>query len=145
MAVLINWYITALCIYIYIYIHNFIVFYNKFVVSTLSRFVQRNLHYELERRSMTMTALADGHHFWQCCLTTLPMIMAELKWDRRGPLARSIDIPGSHNCTGVTRYKQAVRIPHIFRLTVYCRVKISRFGYQRESHGWWTGRSPCCS
>jgi hypothetical protein len=64
------------------------------------------------------------------------MIMVEAKWGRFGPRARSIDIPGmdSHNCTGVTRYKQAVRIPQLFRLTVYFRVKIAHCGFQPESY-----------
>jgi len=50
-------------IYIYIYIPFYTMFYNTLVVSTPSRFEQRNLHYELERRSMTTRVLADGHHF----------------------------------------------------------------------------------
>ena len=65
------------------------------------------------------------------------MIMAELKWDRCGPRARSIDIPDidRHNYTGVTTHKQAVRIPHMFRLTVYCRVIIFRRRYRPGSYG----------
>jgi len=43
--------------------HLYTVFYNKLVVSIPSRFEQRNLHYELERRSMTTSVSADGHHF----------------------------------------------------------------------------------
>jgi hypothetical protein len=75
------------------------------------------------------------------------MIMDELKWDICGPRARNIDIPGidSHNCTGLTTHKQAVRIPYIFRLTVYCRVKISQVDTSRKvTFDGQTDTSPCC-